>query len=78
MVLSGICFTDLIILEGGGGNGAALKLVPSCLQIKAAKQESQIGIPILLRSHAQQQEKAKWVQCKGKKDHYRAKILKHC
>lgn len=57
------------------GLGILPKLLPSTfqgcrpapLQIKAAKQESKIGISILLRSHAQQPKNAKWVQCNGEK-----------
>lgn len=36
------------------------RLWTACLQIKAAKQESQIGISILLRSHAREQIMQNW------------------
>lgn len=53
------------------------RLWTACLQIRAAKRESQIGIPILLRSHAQQQKMPNGPSAMGKKEHYSAEILKH-
>jgi len=70
-----------MVMLGGSTQSTAFhfpRLRTACLQIKVAKRESQIGISILLRSHAQQHKNAKWAHCNGKKIIIEQKILKHC
>ena len=59
-----------VVMLGGSAQITAFhfpRLWTACLQIKAAKRESQIGIPILLRSHAQQQIMPNGPSAMGKK-----------
>lgn len=59
-----------VVMLGGFAQITAFhfsRLWTACLQIKAAKRESQIGIPILLRSHAQQQIMPNGPSAMGKK-----------
>lgn len=73
--LPGIMLYAAVVMWGIWGGGGTLKLLlfhfprlwTACLQIKAAKRESQIGIPILLRSHARQQIMPNGPSAMGKK-----------